>query len=235
MTFLRLPSHANRANFPVNHPILSIPGVLLLLLASLGLCQSAAAQSIQPRPVARLVSEPASTAGYSRPRRVNPEESSAKDTPRAHAAAVETSPAPVAVPLTFDDATAIERRAFEQTNQARVENGLPPVEWDADLCRMARAQSERMAQLGYLSHETPEGLQLKDRARRNGILHFRVIGENIAYNKGYKDPGGFAVERWLISDGHRANILYVGFQAAAIGSYVAADGSVYLTQVFIAR
>ena len=100
---------------------------------------------------------------------------------------------------------------------------------------MARAQSERMAQLGYLSHETPEGLQLKDRARGNGILHFRVIGENIAYNKGYKDPGGFAVERWLISDGHRANILYVGFQAAAIGSYVAADGSVYLTQVFIAR
>jgi uncharacterized protein YkwD len=62
-----------------------------------------------------------------------------------------------------------------------------------------------------------------------------VIGENIAYNKGYADPGGFAVERWLISDGHRANMLYAGFQAAAIGSYVAADGSVYLTQVFIAR
>lgn len=146
-------------------------------------------------------------------------------------------PAAAAAPTTLllEAATPIERRAFEQTNQARVENGLPPVEWDADLCRMARAQSERMAQLGYLSHETPEGLQLKDRARRNGILHFRVIGENIAYNKGYKDPGGFAVERWLISDGHRANIMYGGFQAAAIGSYVAADGSVYLTQVFLAR
>jgi uncharacterized protein YkwD len=207
---------------------------MLLLLASFGLCQSAAAQSIQPRPVARLVSEPASTAGYVRPRRVKPDESSPKDTPKAHATAA-TSPAPATASLTLDEATAIERRAFEQTNQARVENGLPPVEWDADLCRMARAQSERMAQLGYLSHETPEGLQLKDRARRNGILHFRVIGENIAYNKGYQDPGGFAVERWLISDGHRANILYVGFQAAAIGSYVAADGSVYLTQVFIAR
>src|SRR5882762_3501371 len=31
---------------------------------------------------------------------------------------------------------------------------------------------------------------------------------------------------------HRANMLYIGFQASAIGSYVAADGSVYLTQVF---
>lgn len=213
----------------------SIPAVLLLLLASLGLCQNATAQSIQPRPVARLVSEAASTAGVSRPRRVKPEESSPKETANAHATAAATSPAPATAALTLEAATAIERRAFEQTNQARVENGLPPVEWDAELCRMARAQSARMAQLGYLSHDTPEGLQLKDRARRNGILHFRVIGENIAYNKGYKDPGGFAVERWLISDGHRANILYVGFQAAAIGSYVAADGSVYLTQVFIAR
>jgi uncharacterized protein YkwD len=78
-------------------------------------------------------------------------------------------------------------------------------------------------------------LQLKERARANGIAHFRVIGENIAYNKGYDDPGGFAVERWMISSGHRANILYVGFQASAIGSYVSADGSVYLTQVFITR
>jgi uncharacterized protein YkwD len=92
-----------------------------------------------------------------------------------------------------------------------------------------------MATLGFFSHETPEGLQLKDRAHQTGILHFRVIAENIAYNKGYADPGGFAVERWMISSGHRANILYVGFQASAIGSYVAPDGSTYLTQVFIAR
>jgi uncharacterized protein YkwD len=68
-----------------------------------------------------------------------------------------------------------------------------------------------------------------------GIAHFRVIAENIAYNKGYDDPGAFAVERWMISSGHRANILYVGFQAAGIGSYVSSDGTVYLTQVFINR
>ena len=100
---------------------------------------------------------------------------------------------------------------------------------------MARAYSESMATRGFFGHETPEGQRLKDRARANGIAHFRVIAENIAYNKGFNDPGGFAVERWMISSGHRANILYVGFQASAIGSYVAADGSTYLTQVFIAR
>jgi uncharacterized protein YkwD len=134
-----------------------------------------------------------------------------------------------------DDASAIERRAFEQTNLARVENGLAPLVWDGELCRMARAHSEQMALTGLFSHETLEGLQLKDRAHARGILHFRVIGENIAYNKGYGDPGGFAVERWMTSSGHRANILYGAFVASAIGSYVSADGSTYLTQIFIAR
>jgi uncharacterized protein YkwD len=135
----------------------------------------------------------------------------------------------------LDTPTEVEQRAFEQTNSARIKSGLAPLVWDSELCRMARAHSENMAKRGFFSHETPEGLQLKERAHENGIAHFRVIAENIAYNKGYSDPGGFAVERWMISSGHRANILYIGFQASAIGSYVAADGSTYLTQVFIAR
>ena len=197
---------------------------VIVLLASFGVCQNALAQNLQPRPVARLVSEPVADARYSRPRRVTLELSSAGTTKTV-----------AAIAPSFDDANAVERRAFEQTNVARAENGLQPLAWDPELCRMAREHSEKMATLGYFSHETPEGLQLKERARENGILHFRVIGENIAYNKGYDDPGGFAVERWLTSSGHRANMLYPGFQASAIGSYVAADGSTYLTQVFIAR
>jgi uncharacterized protein YkwD len=194
-----------------------------LLLASFGLFQSALAQNIQSQPVARLISEPVAETRNSRPRRISFEASSA-----ASKSVTSSSPA-------LEDANAVERRGFEQTNVARVKNGLPTLVWDPELCRMARKHSEQMATLGYFSHEDPEGLQLKERARADGILHFRVIGENIAYNKGYDDPGGFAVERWLTSSGHRANMLYPGFQASAIGSYVAADGSTYLTQVFIAR
>ena len=194
-----------------------------LLLASFGLFQGALAQNIEPRPVARLISEPMAEARNSRPRRISLEASSA-----ASKSVTSSSPA-------LEDANAVERRAFEQTNVARVKNGLPTLVWDPELCRMARSHSEQMSTLGYFSHENPDGLQLKERARATGILHFRVIGENIAYNKGYDDPGGFAVERWLTSSGHRANMLYRGFQASAIGSYVAPDGSYYLTQVFIAR
>lgn len=134
-----------------------------------------------------------------------------------------------------EGASPIERRAFEQTNLIRIENGLAPFTWDADICRMARSHSESMSRLNYFSHVTPSGLRLRDRAREAGILRFSVLGENIAYNQGYDDPGALAVERWMASAKHRANILSREFRAMAIGAFVAPDGSVFLTQTFITR
>jgi len=66
-------------------------------------------------------------------------------------------------------------------------------------------------------------------------MRYSVLGENIAYNQGYDDPGAFAVERWMQSEKHRANILSPEFRAMAIGSFIGPDGSVYLTQTFITR
>src|SRR5829696_8564690 len=139
-----------------------------------------------------------------------------------------TTPAPV-------EPNDIEKRAFEQTNLARIKNGLPPFAWDADICRMARTHSESMSRQRYFAHVTPEGLRLRDRARAAGILQFSVLGENIAYSQGYDDPAAFAVEQWMQSSKHRANILSSEFRAMAIGSFVAPDGSIYLTQTFITR
>ena len=189
---------------------------ILLGLVSVVLCHPVAAQNVEPRPVARLVTSiaPASplrpTSDYS-------------------------TPATKPVLTSAAAANSIERRAFEKTNLARVKNGLSPLAWDADLYRMARIHSEKMARDGYFSHVTPDGMRLRDRARAVGILHFSVLGENIAYNQGYDDPGAFAVEKWMSSPGHRANILSPEFRASAIGSFVSADGSVFLTQVFITR
>ena len=129
----------------------------------------------------------------------------------------------------------IEKRAFEQTNAERIKNGLPPFTWDADLGRLSRTYSETMSRLGFFAHVTPDGKRLPDRARAAGIRHYSVLGENLAYNQGYDDPGTLAVERWMLSPKHRANILSSEFRAMAIGSYVAPDGSVYLTQTFIKR
>src|SRR6476659_10915056 len=46
----------------------------------------------------------------------------------------------------------IEKRAFEETNLMRKQNGLPPLTWDGDVCRMARIHSESMSRQGYFSH-----------------------------------------------------------------------------------
>ena len=142
---------------------------------------------------------------------------------------------PTSINLSLSEANAIEKRAFELTNANRVANGLPPLVWAAELCAMARAHSENMVRRGFFSHEAPDGSRMTDRARAAGIVHFKALGENIAYNQGFEDPGGFAVDHWMLSPGHRANILNREFQQSAIGVFVDKDGTVYLTQEFILR
>jgi uncharacterized protein YkwD len=190
-------------------------GTLLLV----AFAASASAQSVAPRPVARLIS---GSTNEARPRRLGTETS-----PFIGNVAVRTSPS-------FAEATTPEQRAFETTNALRRRNGLEPLHWDAELCVIAREHSRNMSVLGFFSHQTPEGLRLRDRARLAGI-RYRVIAENIAYNQDFEDPGAFAVERWRLSAGHRANLLSTEFGASAVGSFVATDGTVFLTQLFILR
>jgi uncharacterized protein YkwD len=137
--------------------------------------------------------------------------------------------------IVAQEPTPIEQRVFEETNRIRVENGLPPFAWDGDACRMARSHSENMSKQRFFAHVTPSGQRLRDRARAAGILRYSVLGENIAYNRGFDDPAAIAVERWMLSPKHRANILSSEFRAMAIGSFISPDGSVYLTQTFITR
>lgn len=185
--------------------------VLGLIVLPLQYSTQAIAQEPTSRPVARLISHSADV--YTRPRRIDP----------------------LVGEEALFDANPIERRAFELTNDTRVRNGLTPLQWDSELCRMAREHSEKMAHENFFSHVNPRGERLKDRARAIGIGRFRVIAENISFNQGFPDPGAFAVERWMISPGHRANILHPGFEGSAVGVFVSEDGAVYLTQVFIAR
>jgi uncharacterized protein YkwD len=92
-----------------------------------------------------------------------------------------------------------------------------------------------MARERFFSHETPNGEHLRDRARDVGITRFRRIAENIAFSQGFSDPGAFAVQRWMVSPGHRANILYDSFERAAVGVFVSDSGAVYVTETFVAR
>lgn len=192
-----------------------------LVILTIGSCVIATAQSASRRPVARLIVDTA-------------DKSANKPTSRANGADASSTLTNAVSSPSIEEATDAERRAFDVTNELRAKNGVAPLEWDPQLCLIARTHSRNMSVLGFFSHKTPEGLRLRDRARVAG-MRYQVIAENIAYNQGHDDPGAFAVERWMISPGHRANLLASEFRGSAIGSFIAPDGTVFLTQLFILR
>jgi uncharacterized protein YkwD len=176
----------------------------------------------QPRPVARLISSSPSYGTPSRARVV-----ARVSTPSTSYVSY-SSPAPVA-------ATGDERRAFELINAERQRRGLRPLVLDGALTRVARHHSESMARGRFLSHTDREGLDLRGRADALGLHGWKALGENIAYNQGYDDPTAFVVERWMVSEKHRENILNGEYTHAGLGVVRASDGTYYFTQVFMRR
>lgn len=132
-------------------------------------------------------------------------------------------------------ANAVESRAFELMNAQRVANGLDSLAWDEEIISLARSHSQSMAEGKYFSHKDPNGGFVDSRAAKLGIFNWMAIGENIAFMKGYEDPASTAVEKWMNSTSHKKNILSGQWRDSAIGVAVASDGSIYFTQVFIAK
>lgn len=129
----------------------------------------------------------------------------------------------------------LEQIAFNLLNQKRVENGLTPLVWNEQLAGIARTHSQSMADFNYFSHRGLDNKMVSGRADDVGLKKWRAIGENIAYNRGYDDPIGRAVEGWLDSPSHRHNLLDDTWKETAVGIAVTADGSYYLTQVFLKK
>jgi uncharacterized protein YkwD len=132
-------------------------------------------------------------------------------------------------------ANRFEARAFELMNAQRQASGLRSLQWDETIVALARSHSESMASDKYFSHKDPSGGYVDSRASKLGIFNWMAIGENIAFMKGYDDPASIAVEKWMQSTSHKKNILGSQWRDSAIGVAVAADGSIYFTQVFIAK
>ncbi|HEX8492486.1 MAG TPA: CAP domain-containing protein [Pyrinomonadaceae bacterium] len=128
-----------------------------------------------------------------------------------------------------------ELRAFELVNTERARKGLRPLVWDAELTRMARIYSEKMARQNFFSHTAPDGEGLRERSRASGIVGFKRLGENLAFNKGFADAAGSAVVGWMRSEGHRDHILDREFTRSGLGIATSAEGRVYFTQVFAVR
>ncbi|MDT7807188.1 MAG: hypothetical protein QOJ70_1001 [Acidobacteriota bacterium] len=208
----------------------------IIFLSSLGLTASMALANVgngtpkgvertSERPVARLISSSSTEV----PARVRERLIARASMPSTASTRSYNSAAAVVA------ATGEERRAFDLINAERQRRGLRSLTWDGSLTRLARYHSENMARGQFLSHVDRDGLDLKGRAEVLGLHGWRALGENIAYNQGYSDPTAFAVERWMISEKHRENILNGEYTHAAVGVARASDGTYYFTQVFMMR
>lgn len=100
-----------------------------------------------------------------------------------------------------------------ELNRERLRAGLVPLVPNDRLDAAAQAHAHDMARNGTLSHTGGDGSRLRDRLERAGYA-FRLAAENVAAGT----PNGSAtVQLWLMSEGHRRNMLEPDVREVGIG------------------
>lgn len=135
-----------------------------------------------------------------------------------------------------DELASAARRVVELTNEVRVNSGLLPLKWNDTLAAAAIGHARDMADRGYFSHNSPEGSAPSDRARAAGYSTYGgdhiYVGENLA--RGYADPDS-TLAAWMVSPGHRQNVLWPQYREIGVGVAVRENGSLYWAQLFGSR
>lgn len=127
-------------------------------------------------------------------------------------------------------AEAIEAEVHHRVNRHRAARGLPALSLDERVSAVARRHSQAMA--GHRARFGHDGFDQRA-ARVSGLFEVRALAENVAYD-GRPRTAARAVNGWISSAGHRAN-LEGDFHVTGIGAARARDGTVYLTQIFVAH
>lgn len=125
-----------------------------------------------------------------------------------------------------------EAQAVYLGNLARRQNGVPPLRWNGQLTEAARWYSWDSTEnrpAGFCGHQDTQGNWPSDRVLAFGYLGFG--GAENAYC-GYLAPDA-AINGWMASPGHRANLLDANSREVGLGYYLrASDGRGYVTQDF---
>ncbi|MBD2354027.1 CAP domain-containing protein [Tolypothrix sp. FACHB-123] len=125
----------------------------------------------------------------------------------------------------------VESQIRQQINQVRQKNGLQPLQNNEKLAQVARKYSRQMIEENFFSHTGIDGSTLSQRVRAGNISYW-IIGENLFRSKNISQPVSPAVEGWLESPGHRANILRPVFRETGVGVW--RKGNTYvITQLFL--
>lgn len=131
---------------------------------------------------------------------------------------------------TTSQLTSDEQEVFDLINAKRVANGLPVLKTDDELQNVARIKAQDMVDNNYFSHTSPIYGSPFDMIKKFGIS-YKTAGENIAGNS----SNSGAVNAWMNSSGHKANILNSSFNYTGIGVVKSPKyGKVYV-QMFMGK
>lgn len=123
-----------------------------------------------------------------------------------------------------------ELEVFNLINKQRANNGLPNLKVDSEVQRVARIKAQDMVNNNYFAHESPTyGTPFN--MLKSFKISYKTAGENIAGNSSNQG----AVNAWMNSSGHKANILNSSYNYTGIGVVSSKKyGKIYV-QMFIGK
>lgn len=123
-----------------------------------------------------------------------------------------------------------EKEVFDLINKQRTNNGLAALKMDAEALNVARIKAQDMVDNNYFSHNSPIYGSPFDMLKSFKVT-YKTAGENIAGNS----SNSGAVNAWVNSSGHKANILNSSFNYTGIGVVKSSKyGKIYV-QIFIGK
>ena len=123
-----------------------------------------------------------------------------------------------------------EKEVFDLINKQRTNNGLPALQNDSEVQRIARIKAQDMVDNNYFSHNSPTYGSPFDMLKSFKVS-YKTAGENIAANS----SNSSAVTAWMNSSGHKANILNSSFNYTGIGVVSSPRYGKMYVQMFIGK
>jgi uncharacterized protein YkwD len=135
----------------------------------------------------------------------------------------------------------LERQMWALVNQdrskpdafAETSGRAQPLKWNESLAAVARGHSRNMLEQRYFSHVDPDGKTFSMRINETGIP-WQASGENIAIYDTVQAAEAAFMKEPRFEHNHRANILDTTYTDVGIGVVQGPDGSLYITQDFVA-
>ncbi len=136
----------------------------------------------------------------------------------------------VVVPLMTDVKT-VENEVVQLVNAERAKYGMPALQMDWQLARVARLKSMDMRDRNYFAHESPTYGSPFMMIKQFGIS-YTAAAENVASGQ---MTAVQVVASWMNSPGHRQNILNRDFTWIGVGYAAGGQYRHYWTQMFIRK